>query len=204
MGLEHVRENILAEARAAAEQELAKAREEHKAIRARAEQRAAEVRTARQHQLDAAVQQLKRREVALAELEAKKLRLRAEKDVLARVRAAALERLSKLPPATNDQYITALIKRATIQDARIFARAEDKAIVERLGLKYAGPAEGHGGVIIESADGSEREDLRYDLLLDEAWRDALGEVAGRLFGTKGPEAKPAAHKTSAPHASPTR
>jgi vacuolar-type H+-ATPase subunit E/Vma4 len=183
MGLEQVKEGILADARAQAEQELDKAREEAKAIRARAEQRAAEIRAARQHEMQAAVAALKRRELALAELEAKKLRLRAQKDVLARVRAQALDRLSKLPPATNDQHLTTLSKKANIQDARVYARPEDKAIVERLGVKYAGPLQGSaGGLIVESADGATREDLRYDVLMEDAWRDALGEVAGALFG----------------------
>ena len=190
MGLEHVKESILAEGRAAAEQELAKARQEAEAIRARAQAKADEARAARQQELQGAVAALKRRELALAELEAKKLRLQAQKDLLARVRQGALERLQKLPPGTNESYLTALVKRAGIQDARLYARPEDKAILERMGLTYAGPTAAVGGVIIESADGATREDLRYEHLLEDAWPEALGEVAGLLFGqTAAPTAK---------------
>jgi V/A-type H+-transporting ATPase subunit E len=182
MGLEQVKESILAEARAEAERELSKARDEAKQVRGRAEAKAQDLRAARQQELQSAVVALKRRELALAELEAKKLRLRAQKDVLARVRAAALDRVSKLPAATNDQYLTVLVKKASIQDARVWARPQDKAIIERLGHKFAGPLEGAGGVVVESADGATREDLRYEDLLDDAWREALGEVAAQLFG----------------------
>jgi V/A-type H+-transporting ATPase subunit E len=189
MGLEHVRESILAEGRRAAEQELQNARGEAQRIRARAEERATELRAARQHELQLAVQALKRREVALAELEAKKLRLGAQKELLARVRAEALARLGKLPPGTNDQYLSALVKGAGIEDARVFARPEDRAAVERMGLKYAGPAQAVGGLVVESADGTTREDLRYEVLLDDAWPEALGEVAATLFGLQKQQAK---------------
>lgn len=182
MGLEHVKDSILAEGRAAAQQEVAKAQDEARAIRARAEAKAQETRAARQHELQAAVAALKRRELALAELEAKKLRLTAQKDLLARVRQGALERLQKLPPGTNDQYLAALVKRAGIQDARVHARPEDRAVIERMGLKFAGPVQAVGGVVVESADGATREDLRYENLLDEAWPEALNDVAATLFG----------------------
>lgn len=182
MGLEQVKESILAEARTAAQQDMSKAQQEARAILQRAEAKAQELRAQRQQELQGATAALKRRELALAELEAKKLRLQAQKDLLARVRSGALERLHKLPPGTNEQYLTALVKRANIQDARIHARPEDKPIIERMGLKFAGPLTAVGGVMVESADGETREDLRYENLLEEAWRDALGEVAGTLFG----------------------
>jgi len=193
MGLEHVKESILAEGRAAAEAELAKAREEAKAIRARAEQRAQEARGARQHELELAVAALKRRELALSELEAKKLRLGAQKELLAKVRQQALERLASLPPKTNEEYLTALVRKANVQDARVYAREQDRGLIERLGLKYAGPIQGVGGIIVESADGTTREDLRYEVLLEDAWPEALNDVAAALFGApKAAAAKPAA------------
>lgn len=193
MGLEQVKESILAEARAAAQQDMSKAQQEARAILQRAEAKAQELREQRQQDLAAAVAALKRRELALAELEAKKLRLQAQKDLLARVRIGALERLQKLPPGTNEQYLTALVKRAGIQDARIHARPEDKPIIERMGHKYAGPLQAVGGLMVESADGETREDLRYESLLEEAWRDALGEVAGSLFGAPAGKAPAPAH-----------
>jgi V/A-type H+-transporting ATPase subunit E len=182
MGLEQVKDGILAEGRAAAERELAKAREEAKGIKTRADAKAAGVRAANQQRVEAAVQALRRRELALAELEAKKLRLRAQKELLAAVRAQAVERLRKLPPKQNDEYLTALVQKAMVKDARIHTRPEDKPLIERMGHPWAGPIEAVGGVVVESADGSSREDLLYEHLLDDAWRDALGEVAEQLFG----------------------
>ena len=49
---------------------------------------------------------------------------------------------------------------------------------------YDLPVGVEGHLDIPSAEGTTREDLRYENLLDDAWRDALGEVAGQLFGTK--------------------
>lgn len=182
MGLEQVKEGILAEGRAAAEEDLARAREEAHAIRDRAQQRAEEVRAAKQAELQVAAEALKRRALALAELEAKKLRLQAQKELLARVRAQALERIAKLPSGKNEEFLAVLLKRAGIEDARALARPEDRAVVEKLGFKVAGPLQAVGGVVVESADGATREDLRFENLLEEAWRDALGEVASELFG----------------------
>jgi V/A-type H+/Na+-transporting ATPase subunit E len=192
MGLEHVKESILAEARAAAEADLAKARAEAEAIRARARAKADEARAVRQQELQVAIAGLKRRELALAELEAKKLRLQAQKDLLARVRHGALEKLQKLPPKQNDDYLTALLKRSAGEGARIHARHEDKVLVERAGYTYAGPVQAVGGVVLESADGATREDLRFEYLLEDAWPEALNEVASLLFGA--PQAAKAAPK----------
>lgn len=185
MGLEHVKDGILAEGRAAAEREVAQARAEAQAMLARAEQQAQETRAQGQQHLQASVQALKRRELALAELDAKKLRLHAEKELLARVRGAALERLAKLPAQQDQEYVQALLKRAAMEQGRVYAKPQHAELVRKLGFTFAGPLEGVGGVIVESPDGTTREDLRYENLLDEAWRDSLGDVAKHLFSAPG-------------------
>lgn len=182
MALEKVVENIREEGRRQAEARLAEARKEAAAILADAEKQAASVRERRLADLKSAQDALQRREVAAAELEAKKARLNAEKEVLARVREAVLDRLGKLPGDKRIQHIQSLVRTSSISGGKVLVAERDADAARKAGLAVAGTAPVIGGVIIVSADGSTSEDLTYETLLDEVWGRSLHDVAGTLFG----------------------
>ncbi|HVL48690.1 MAG TPA: V-type ATP synthase subunit E family protein [Candidatus Thermoplasmatota archaeon] len=180
MALEKVVENVLAQGRAAAKKEIDAARAEADAIVQSAEREAAAIRARREAEAKTAAESLRKRDLASAELEGKKVRLNAQKDVLAEARKAVLERLAKLPAERRAQHIQTLLKRA-MPNGLVYVAAQDKAAAEKLGVKVAGTIDALGGVVVVSPDGATREDFTYEALLDDVWNASLHEVAGLLF-----------------------
>jgi V/A-type H+-transporting ATPase subunit E len=181
MALEKVVENIRAQGRAAAQAEIDAARREADEILKSAQAEASQIASRRQAEAQTAAEALRRRDLASAELEAKKGRLNAQKEVLSEVRRAVLEKLSKLPPERRAQHIQALLKRTGIQGGLVYGTAQDRVHAEKLGIRFAGTIEGLGGVVVVSPDGKMREDFTYEALLDEVWTTSLSQVAEILF-----------------------
>jgi vacuolar-type H+-ATPase subunit E/Vma4 len=73
------------------------------------------------------------------------------------------------------------VQRANVAGGRIWVAAQDEAIARKLGLEVAGTFQGLGGVIVESPDGTTRENLRYETILEEVWNESLGQVASKLL-----------------------
>lgn len=184
MALENVLTSIRETGRKEAERQLAAARKEAEAIVHAAQAEAAELLTRRREEGVHAGDLLKKREMAAAELESKKLRLTAEREVMHRVRVAVEEKLAKLPAADREKHILALSKRVNVPGGRVKVRDQDQPAAKAAGVNVAGTFQGLGGIVVESADGSTTEDLRYENLLDEVWRESLHDVAQIVFKTK--------------------
>ncbi len=182
MGLERVVENITAKGKADAEATISKARKEADEILKAAQAEAAAIKAKREKELVDASDALRKREVAAAELEAKKLRLNAERELLAKVRREVEQSVAKLPEAERRKHIPALVSRANVDGGRIMVTPGDKAVAESLGLEVAGTFDGLGGVIVQSPDGLTTENLRYENLVDDVWKQEIGDVAKRLLG----------------------
>lgn len=185
MALENVLTSIKEQGRRDAEKEVAAARREADALVAAARDEAAALVTRRREDGVHAADLLKRREMASAELDSKKLRLAAERDVLLRIRAEVEARLTKLPAAERERHIQSLVKKANVKDGKVRVREEDAAAAKAAGVATAGTFRGLGGVLVESADGATTEDLRYENLLDEVWRESLNDVAQIVFKGSG-------------------
>jgi V/A-type H+-transporting ATPase subunit E len=181
MGLDQVIEEVLAEGEREADAIVEEAREEADAIVQDAKERAEEEREERLAEAEQEADAERRRIEASAELEAKKKRLDAEADVLASVRSRVESRLTDLPQEEREPLVRTLIEDAGADefggDARAWAPKRDRDIVEDYGFTYEGEIDALGGVVIESPDGRIREDLTFDTLLDEVWRDRMHEVA---------------------------
>lgn len=180
MALEKVVENVLAQGRASAKAETDAARAEADAIVRAAETEGAAVRARRDGEAKQAAESLRKRELASAELESKKVRLTAQKEVLFDARRAVLERLAKLPAERRAEHIRALLKGA-MPGGLVYVAAQDKAAAEKAGVKVAGTIETLGGVVVVSPDGRTREDFTYEAMLDDVWNASLHEVADHLF-----------------------
>jgi V/A-type H+/Na+-transporting ATPase subunit E len=184
MALDKVVESIRAEGRRAADARLQEARKEADAIRADAEKQAAAIKAKREKDLAGAVEGLKLREVAAAELEAKKLRLNAEKDVLATVRETVLHQLAELPADKRVAHSRTLVERANMPEGQVYVSENDADAAKKAGLDVAGTVPAMGGVVVVSPDGSTREDFTYETLMNEVWMVSLNEVAQDLFGKR--------------------
>ena len=66
-----------------------------------------------------------------------------------------------------------------------YAFAPPEAVVQGLvGKAYAGHVDATGGLVIESADGCRRVDLRYESILRDVWNDSVREVAEILWPSR--------------------
>ncbi len=166
---------ILAEAQAERERTLAEVRAESDKALADAEARAKEA-AERKHVQD----------LARAELEARKLVLAAQKEDLDEVYRRALARLASLKE--NPEFLRLLLKANETEwkgGGKVYSNARDEAAVKGLvGKAYAGHIDVAGGLIIESADGSRRVDLRYESILRDVWNDSVREVAEVLWPSR--------------------
>lgn len=181
MGLDKVIATIRAEGKAEADALVAQAKKEAVAILADAKRQAEEHRASRSTAAKAAAEALLRREVANAELEARRLRLTAERELMTTIRADVEKRLAALPAKTREAHLETLVQTANVEGGRVFVSEQDVPAAKRLGLEVAGTFQGLGGVVVEAPDGSTRENLRYETLLDEIWAGSLPEVAGKLL-----------------------
>ncbi len=125
-------------------------------------------------------------ELARAELEARKTALAAQKEVLDEVYQRTLARLSELQD--NAALLRTLLRSNQTEwkaGGKVYAAAKDESVVKEIvGPAYAGHIEGAGGVVIESADGARRIDLRYESILRDVWDDSVREVAEILWPSR--------------------
>ncbi|GEM_PF-5889302 len=180
MGLDKVVDNIRSEGRNASQSTVATARKEADAILADAKRQADEIRAKRAAEAQAAADSLVKRESANADLEARRLRLAAERELVSSLRTELEQRLMALPEPKREAHIKALVARANQPNGKIWVAKQDEKLAQKLGLKVAGTFEGLGGVVVEAADGATRENLRYETLLDEIWNGSTNEIAKLL------------------------
>lgn len=181
MGLDKVVDNIRAEGRNQANEKIAAAKKEADAILADARRQADEIRNRRTAEATSNAEAHLKREVANAELEARRLRLTAERELMTAIRGEVEARLAQLPEKAREAHIQTLVAKANVPDGRVFVAKQDEKLAQKLGLTVAGTFEGLGGVVVEAPDGSTRENLRYETLLEEIWADSLPEVASKLM-----------------------
>lgn len=186
MSLDSVVQVVLDKGKAEADVILAEAQTERQRmlseVRAEAEKALAEgEERARQ-----AAERKRVQEMARAELEARKTALAAQKAVLDEVYQQTLARLGSL--RENDALLRGLL-RANQADwkagGKVYSNAKDESAVHGIvGSSYAGRVDCAGGVVIESADGTRRSDLRYESILRDVWNDSVREVAEVLWPSR--------------------
>lgn len=185
MGLDQVVEEIREEGQAEAEEIVAEAEEEAEAIRSEAEEKAQALEDEILGEAEEEAEAERQRILANAELEAKKKRLNAESDVLSSIRSRVESRLKTLSDDERADIIENLVEGSGANEfdegAKAWARAEDRSILEKLGFEFEDEIDCVGGAVIESPDGSIREDLRFDAILDEIWREEVHEVASQVL-----------------------
>jgi len=161
---------IVAEARAERERMLAAARAEGQKLLQRREAEAREQAERRRVQ-----------DLARAELDAKKIVLAAQEGVLRDVRERVKARLAA---SSNPEALKKLLTKhaAEWKTGRVYANARDAPTVRGIvGGSFASTIECLGGVVLESADGTQRLDVTFDSILNDLWDDVLKEVAQTLW-----------------------
>lgn len=182
MGLEQVVDEILARGRAEVEEIRRATLAEREKIFQEARAEGAKLLERREREAKEAAERLRVQALARAELESKKIVLSAQKDLLDDVFAKVLERLGHM--AESAQWLRALLaaNEKEWRNGKVYCNARDADTVRSIvGANLGGTIDCVGGVLIDSADGSHRTDLRFETLLADVWRDSIREVAEVLW-----------------------
>lgn len=182
MGLETVIEDVLARGRSEVEEIRRATLAERERMLRDARGEGAKMLATREHEGRQAAERARVQARARAELESKKTVLSSQKELLDQVYAAVLEKLSRT--ADSGALLRSLLQSnaAEWRNGKVYSHARDADTVRSIvGSSFGGTIECAGGVVIESADGSHRTDLRYETLLADIWRDSIREVAEVLW-----------------------
>jgi V/A-type H+/Na+-transporting ATPase subunit E len=162
---------ILAEAEKQAEETLTKARQTTTQLQAK-----------KHKETDKQIKALRVQEENSLEIETKKIRLNAEKEVLQAAYHYCLKSLKEQP---TDKLLTSLLAKATkeLPDAAyVNSNPHDAPIVRGLTtLTYSGTIDCLGGIIVENKDHTLKLDLRYETIAASLWDAHLKEIADLLL-----------------------
>lgn len=176
-------DRVRAKGREEAERILAGARVEADEIARKAANDARAALEKARADAEAEARTLERNEMSGAELESKRKRLLAQKQVLDQVAAAALGRVENLPPEKRRALVGALLLRAKrdVPSGGVYCNESDRPQAEAAGFRFLGPLPGGGGVVVESSDARFRVDLRYETVLQETWARSVKDVVAALY-----------------------
>jgi V/A-type H+-transporting ATPase subunit E len=136
----------------------------------------------KKQELEKYIELLKTQESSSIEIEVKKIRLNAEKDVLAHTYQECLTALSTLP---HDKILSILLKKATIElpeAAYIYSNPRDETLIRSLTkILYGGSLDALGGIVLENKEKNLKLDYRYETIAELVWERSLKQVAKKLF-----------------------
>ena len=181
MTLERMIEEIRQQGQQESEEILDAARQERERMLSEVRTKGKELRGERLHQAEDQGTREEVREIARAELEARKALLQAQKEVLDEVRDAAAGRLRDLD--SNDRLLESLVEQSREDlDGLVRCNPRDVKTLQRLtGIPVQGDLDVIGGFVIEAQAGDRRIDLTYDTFLDGLWEQAVRDVADTLW-----------------------
>lgn len=180
MGIEKVREEVLAKARRQAAQIIAEGKKEEEAITRAAEEKAEAMRKTSLPQAEKEMAEAKARELSAAELEASKMILDAKKRLIEEAFNAAMEQVARLTASQRKEHIRKLLERARaqIEIGKVLCNEKDIKSIDNL---KALPARISGGIIADNKDGTIRIDCSYEALMEKAKEKVMKDVAKALF-----------------------
>jgi V/A-type H+-transporting ATPase subunit E len=148
----------------------------------------AEIRANREKALkrsEAQIAQLEQHELSSAELEARKILLAAQREVLEDLKDRSLAELGAYPPEKRQALYSRLFAKAksTFGDCYVYSNESDSASLKPpAGITRAGTIDCVGGLVFESRDRSVRLDYRFETMLEEVWGQKMNEIYTQLFG----------------------
>lgn len=183
MGLETVVNDIMDVAHAEAAQKKEEADTEAAQIIEDAKEKAKKIKGDRLAETEAKIERLRRQEISSANLEVKRVKLNARKEILDEVYNKAVDSISNLSPSKNEELLKSLIDKYEQHGARVYSNKESEEIVKKLSsLEYAGNIDCIGGIVIENSDGSVRLNYTYDTILKSVYDQSLKQISDILFG----------------------
>ena len=182
MGLEAVIEDVLAQGRSEAEEIRRATMAERERILRDAREEGVRLLSSREEEAAQAAERLRIQALARAELESKKIVLSAQRELLDLVYSTVLEKLPRMRESEGLLRSLLQVHAEDWRNGKVYCNERDADAVRSIvGKNFGGRIESVGGVVIDSADGSRRIDLRFETLLADIWRDSIKEVAEVLW-----------------------
>lgn len=183
MTLEKVVQEILDRGKKECDAIMDGARNEAEEILRSAKEKAAQGKSEKEAEAAKTADRMRKQEIPSAEIEAKKIKLNAEKEVLDGVYAEVMRRLSALPKDRNETLLRALVSKAVKEygNGTFYSNARDAEIVKGQ-VRFGGVINCTGGIIVENEDKTVRLDYTYEAVLGEVWNVSLRKVYDILFG----------------------
>lgn len=183
MGVAHVRQEIIAQARQEAATMQRSASQQAAEILRDAEGKLAEYRVVAEQKCIEVSQRMAQQELAGARFEAKKLVLNTRKALIDAVFADLAEKLAVLPERNREELLGKLLVAAEKEIAvhTVHVNARDAGMMSKRKTLFVKPARIIGGLIGENADGTVRVDLSFDQMLQQLRDQELASIARELF-----------------------
>ena len=180
MGLEKVREEVLARAKRQAAAIISDAkREEDESLKLateKADEKKKQILVAAERE----VAEMKTRELAASELEVSKMSLDARKKIIDEAYELAAEQIAKSSAAQRKEHIRKLLEKAKneFEIAKVYVNEKDLKHIDGYKTQITNIL---GGIIAENKDGTVRVDLSYNSLHDRTRERTMKDVAKILF-----------------------
>jgi V/A-type H+/Na+-transporting ATPase subunit E len=182
MGLEKVIEKIQKEGKEKATNILQDAEKQAAQILQTKQKMVEELSVKKKLEAEKQIESLKNQEESGIEIEVKKIRLNAEKDILNATYQECLQTLSTLP---HDKMIYSLLKKVKKElpeAAHIYSNKRDEPFVRSYTkIPFSGRIETLGGIIVENKEKTLQIDYRYETIAEIIWDRSLKEIAEKLF-----------------------
>ncbi|MFH2021505.1 MAG: V-type ATP synthase subunit E family protein [archaeon] len=180
MGIEEVRKEILAGAKAEAKKLLQEGEKEAKALvdvaDSKLKNRQKELTTEATH----IIEEYKVRSAAERASAERKEKLAMDKRALEEVFSDAKQKLTSMSIKKREQLLVKMLERSRKKFAfsRIYASKEDAKFLKKFNVV---PHDLQGGVILENEDGSVRVDLSYASMLGAVREESLAQITKKLY-----------------------
>ena len=183
MSLETLAAEITKQAKGEAGAILDEARAEANRIEEEARNEATQTSSMASTKAERESEQISVEVVASARQANQKRALIARREELEFTWEAAKEEIRSPKMAGRKKILDSLVKEASETKADVILRPvkADRSALSKSGFKMGEDIEGLGGFVLESKDGSTMLDFRFDMMLEEAWKNTLGEINGILF-----------------------
>lgn len=182
MGLENVIEQIQKEGTEKVTALITDAEQQAAQILKNAQQQLKELSKKKKQEVEHYIESLTTQESSGTDIEVKKIRLNAEKDVLTATYKDSLQALATLP---HEKILSSLLKRVQEElpeAATIYSNARDEAFVRsQTRLTYGDTIDALGGIIVQNKEKTLQIDYRYETIADIVWDRSLKEIAETLF-----------------------
>jgi V/A-type H+-transporting ATPase subunit E len=182
MGLEKVIERIEKEGEDKITGILQDAEKQAALLLQNAQQRIDELSVKQRQDAEKHMSALKMQERSSIEIEAKKVRLNMEKEILHTTYEDCLTALQSLP---HEKILSSLLKRVReeLPDAAyLYSSKRDETLIRSLSkIPYDDSIECIGGIVVENTDKTLKLDYRYETIAETVWDHSLKEIAEKLF-----------------------